>query len=364
MCMARVGLLIILIFTACNYQQKAEQTKPRISDITESVYASVTVRPNTTYYPQSARSALIEEIFIKEGELVKKGDVLCRLSVSADIDNRLTQAELNLEEAKSNYLGKNNLLRNIETELASVRQQLALDSTNLARQERLWKQNIGKKVDYDRASRTYQATLSQLKVLQYTRSQSLTNLENNYKKARSLVKTEREQLADFQILAKMDGKVYRVHKEIGELISPQEQLAEIGSAEDFVLEMDIDEVDITKIAIGDTVIIALEAYPNEVFPAQLASIAPKKDELTQTFRVESQFLQKPPKLYNGLSGEANIVTDTRKNALIIPTAYLLDGNRVLTQGGETEVKVGVKNMEFVEILAGIDTSTVVLKPGQ
>lgn len=362
--MLRASLLIVLIFASCSYQQKEESIKPSLGDITESVYASLTVRPNTTYYPQSSRSGIIEEIFIKEGEVVKKGDILFKLSVSADIDNRLTNAELNLQEAKSNYSGKNNLLRNIETELASVRQQLALDSTNLARQERLWKQNIGKKVDYDRASRTYQTTLSQLKVLEYTRSQTLTNLENNYKKARNLVKAEREQLADFQVVAKMDGKVYRIQKEIGELISPQEQFAEIGSAEDFVVEMDIDEVDITKIGIGDTVIISLEAYPNEVFTAQLSSIAPKKDELTQTFRVESQFLQKPPKLYHGLSGEANIVADRRENALIIPTAYLLTGNRVLTLDGEKEVKVGVKNMEYVEILAGIDTSTMVLKPGQ
>lgn len=357
-----VFLLFAFTLSSCAYQAERESTKGQVRDITEAVYASVSIRPETTYHPQTSRSGIIEEIFIKEGDLVEKGDALFQLSISSTIGNRLTNAQINLGEAKANFLGKNNLLRNIETEIESVRQQLALDSTNLARQQRLWNQNIGKKIDLDRASRTYQATLSQLRVLEYNYSQSLRSLENNYRKAVSLVAAEREQVADFTIAAKMDGRVYRIHKEIGELISPQEQFAEIGSADHFLIEMDIDEVDITRISLGDTVVIALEAYPNEVFTAQVDKISPMKDELTQTFRVESQFIRTPAKLYHGLSGEASIIADQRQQALIIPTEYLLDGNRVWTRAGEVQVKTGVKNMEFVEILSGIDSSTVILKP--
>lgn len=356
--------LLILVLSSCTYRADEDSTKGRISDITEAVYASVTIRPETTYHPQTSRSGIIEKILIKEGQLVKKGDILFQLSISADVGNRLTNAKLNLGEAKANFLGKNNLLRNIETELESVRQQLALDSTNLARQQRLWAQNIGKKIDLDRASRAYQTTLSQLRVLEYSYSQSLTSLESNYRKAASLVAAEQEQISDFTVSAKLDGRVYRIHKEIGELISPQEQFAEIGSADDFLIEMDIDEVDITRISLGDTVVVALEAYPNEVFTARINQISPMKDELTQTFRVESKFINSPEQLYYGLSGEASIIADQRKSALLIPSDYLVSGNRVLTADGEKEVKIGVKNMEFVEILSGIDSSTVILKPNQ
>ena len=362
--MRTVFLLFTLALANCTNGPDKLSTKARISDITEAVYASVTIRPATTYHPQTSRSGIIEEIFIEEGELVKKGEVLFQLSVSAEVGHRLTNAQLNLGEAKANFSGKNNLLRNIETEMGSVRDQLALDSTNLARQQRLWKQNIGKKIDLDRASRTYQATLSQLSVLEYNYSQTLLSLENNYRKAASLVAAEQEQILDFRVSAKMDGKVYRIHKEVGELLSPQEQFAEIGSAADFLVEMDIDEVDIARISLGDTVVITLEAYPNEVFTAQIDKISPMKDELTQTFRVESQFIHAPEKLYYGLSGEASIIADQRKGALLIPTDYLLNGNRVMTTDGEIGVKIGVKNMEFVEILAGIDSSTVILKPEQ
>lgn len=359
-----VFLLFTLTLANCTYGPRQDSTKGHISDITEAVYASVTIRPEATYHPQTSRSGIIEEIFIDEGALVKKGDVLFQLSISPDVGNRLSNAQLNLGEAKANYLGKDNLLRNIETELESVRQQLVLDSTNLARQQRLWKQNIGKKIDLDRATRTYQATLSQLRGLEYSYSQTLIALENNYRKAVNLLKTEKEQVSDFTVSAKMDGKVYRIHKEVGELLSPQEQFAEIGTADDFVVEMDIDEVDIARISLGDTVVINLEAYPNETFTAEIAKVSPMKDELTQTFRVESRFIIAPQKLYYGLSGEASIIADQRRGALLIPTDYLLNGNRVLTSEGEVGVRIGVKNMEFVEILSGIDSSIVLLKPEQ
>lgn len=359
-----VLLLFIFTLASCAFQAEQESTKGQVRDITEAVYASVTIRPETSYHPQTSRSGLIEEIYVEEGDLVKKGDRLFQLSISADLGNRLTNAQLNLGEAKANFMGKDNLLRNIETEIESVRQQLTLDSTNLARQQRLWKQNIGKKIDLDRATRTYQATLSQLRVLEYSYSQTLSNLENNYKKAVNLLQTEREQVSDFTILAKMDGKVYQIHKEVGELLNPQEQFAEIGSADDFLVEMDIDEVDITSVSLGDTVVISLEAYPDEVFTAYIEKVSPMKDELTQTFRVESRFIHTPEKLYYGLSGEASIVVDQREGALLIPTDYLMEGNRVMTVQGEVGVKIGVKNMEFVEIRSGIDSTTVILKPEQ
>lgn len=361
---AYLFLAFSLLGLSCGFQKNEEYIKPRLSDITESVYASVTIRPENSYFPQPSRSGIIEEVFVAEGDQVKKGQLLFRISMTADINNRLSNAELNLQEAKANFSGNNNLLLNIEAELESTQQQLLLDSTNWERQEGLWQKNIGKKVDLDRSRRTYQATLSQYNILQNRYAQTLTNLENNYQKALNLVRTEKEQLRDFNVRAKMDGKVYSINKEIGEQISPQEQFAEIGSADDFLIEMDIDEIDITKIEIGDTVTVALEAYPDEVFLAILSKIAPKKDEMTQTFRVESYFLQKPPKLYHGLSGEANIISDVRKQALIIPAEYLMTGNQILTAEGERSVKVGVRNMDYVEIRSGVDTATVVIKPVQ
>ena len=96
----------------------------------------------------------------------------------------------------------------------------------------------------------------------------------------------------------------------------------------------------------------------------LSKIFPKKNDISQTFRVEGEFIKHPPKLYYGLAGEGNIVVSKRSNALIIPTEYLMPNNMILTNDGEISVTTGMKNLEFVEILSGIDTNTVIIKPGE
>jgi HlyD family secretion protein len=160
----------------------------------------------------------------------------------------------------------------------------------------------------------------------------------------------------------MDGKIYDLRKEEGELISIQEPLAQIGKENSFVIDMLIDEVDIAKVSPGQLIYITLDAYKDQVFEASLSKIYPLKDTRTQTFQVEGRFTKEPPKLFAGLSGEANIVLTEKKNAITIPLDYLMQGKKVQTEKGEVVVETGISNMSFVEILSGIDTSTVLLKP--
>lgn len=357
-------LALSLFLFSCKQENTDENIKAELSNITESVYASVKIKPNVTYYPQSSRSGIIKKIFVKENQEVKEGQELFKISPAAEIDSRLTDAQLNLQQAKANYQGKDNLLLNLQSEIQSVQQQLLLDSTNYKRLQRLWSKNIGTKIDLDRAKLAYDASVNRHSILKNKYAQTAINLENSYKRALNMVNAERSVLGDFTVRSQINGKIYSIFKEEGELINPQERFAEIGTDSNFIIEMDVDEVDITKINMGDTVSISLEAYPNEAFLSKISQIASKKNELTQTFKVESVFFKNPPKLYNGLSGEANIIISERKNAMVIPADYLMKGNKVNTPDGNKEIKVGVKNMKFVEVLSGIDTTTTLLKPEQ
>lgn len=353
--------MLVLIFS-CQNTGSDKGVKPQRKDITESVYASVKVVPAITYHPQPLRSGIIEAVYVTEGTLVAKGQALFKIKPTIDVEGQLANATINMEEAKSNYLGQNNLLNNIQLEIQTTKDNLSLDSINLQRQERLLAQNIGKKADYEHLQLKVLNTQKQLEILKQQLSQTKANLEANYKKALNTIRTEQQQLADFTVLSKMDGRVYAIHKETGDFISTQEKFAEIGTADQFKIEMDIDEVDITKIEVGDSVLIVLNAYPEAVFLAKISKIAPKKDDLTQTFRVESTFTELPPRLYYGLAGEANIIVSKRSQALVIPATYLMANNKVLTADGAISVKVGMKNLEFVEILSGIDTATSLIKP--
>ena len=353
--------LLLLLF-ACQDKNSDEDIKPHLSNITESVYASVKVIPEDAYNCKSTMSGLIKKIYIQEGDQVKKGQTLFTISPAAELSNRLKDAQLYLNEAKENYLGKSNQLINLELEMANLKEQNQLDSVNYERARRLWNQNIGSKNQLERSQLAYQNSTSKVNSLINKYAQTKLNLKNQYERAQNLVSTTSTQLKDFEIQAEIDGKVFAIYKELGEFISPQESFAEIGSATNFIIEMDIDEVDISKIELGDTAIINLEAYPDKLFSSTLNYISDKKSNTTQTFKVEAEFTQSPVKLFHGLSGEANIVISRKENAIIIPSDYLISGNKVLTADGEVELKLGIKGLEFVEVLEGIDSSITILKP--
>ncbi|MDJ0646791.1 MAG: HlyD family efflux transporter periplasmic adaptor subunit, partial [Flavobacteriaceae bacterium] len=161
---------------------------------------------------------------------------------------------------------------------------------------------------------------------------------------------------------KINGKVYALYKEPGEIVSTREPLAAVGSALNFIIEMLVDEVDIVRIAENQEVLISLDAYEGLVFKGSVTKIYPKKDERNQTFTVEALFHTPPKKLYPGLSGEANIVIAKKDNVLAIPKAYLIDENKVKTDDGLVEITIGLENMDLVEVVAGINESTYIYKP--
>ena len=355
-------ILCSILIWSCSNDGKEDQIKPRLSDITESVYASASLVPDDSYFVKSNKTGIINKIYVEDGDLVKKGQTLFEISASADVQNRSKNANINLNEAQANYSGPNNALISMKLELASLQEQYQLDSIYYERKNRLWDQNIGSKNELDRAMLALQTSQNKLKSLQSQYLQTSRSLKSQYEMAKNQANAELSQLSDFKIASEIDGKVFDVYKQVGEYISPQENFAEIGSPTDYIIEMDVDEVDIAKINVGDTAIISLEAYADRVYLSTITYISDKKDQRTQTFKIESEFVEAPPKLFHGLSGEGNIVIEKRKNVLIIPSDYVVSGNKVLTEKGEVAVKLGIKSLDYVEVVSGIDTSTLITKP--
>jgi len=350
-----------MVFILVSCSEKQEQIKPTVSVLSEMVYASAIVVPLNEYVVYPENQGVIEELMIREGDVVQKGQVLARIKqVNSELQNR--DAQLALEAAEENIEGPSNLLESIVQEMDQLRAQIQLDSLNLVRQQNLWGQGIGARVELDNRKLKYKLGLKQLAALKIRYDQTERDLTSRVSTARNAVKRSSVNLSDFTIRAKMDGQVFSLNKELGERIGVQEPLAKIGSKGAFIIELQIDEVDVARVDTGQQVIVSLDAYEGEVFEAKIVQIFPEKNARNQTFQVEAHFTQPPEKLFSGLSGEANILLRRREQVLSIPFEYLLDGNQVLTQDGAVAVKIGMRNLDRVEILTGIDTSTVILKP--
>ena len=329
--------------------------------ITESVYSSVTIQPDSLYQAYAVVSGILEDNLVEEGDTVVIGTPIAQIINNAPQLN-VENARLNLELAIDNYSGNNAVIRTLEDEIRAARLQAQNDSVNYFRQKNLWDQNIGSQVEYDSRKLAYELSTNRLSLLLSNYNRTKNELKTKVIQAENNYKTAMITTGDFTVESKINGTVYALYKNRGELISTLEPLASLGSSEDFIIEMLIDEVDIVKVQIGQIAIVTLDAYNDQVFEAVVSKVYPRKDERTQTFKVEALFKESPEVLYPGLAGEGNIVIGTKENALTIPKTYLVNENTVLTEDGPVEISTGLRDLELVEVRSGLDENTTILKP--
>ena len=351
---------LIFLFSCGNNNEKIQ---PSITSISESVYSSVTVQPDSLYQVFAAVSGILDKNLVEEGDSVQKGSPIVQIINNAPQLN-VENARLTLELAIDNYSGNNALLKTLEDEIRAARLRVQNDSVNYFRQKNLWDQNIGSQVEYDSKKLAYELSSNNLSLLLSNYSRSKNELRTKVIQAENNYKTAQITTGDFTVESKIQGTVYALYKNHGESVSVLEPIAAIGSTDDFVIEMLVDEVDIVKIKIGNLTLVTLDAYQNQVFEAEVSKIYPRKDERSQTFMVEALFKDPPEVLYPGLAGEGNIIIGSRENVLTIPREYLINKNMVRTEEGLVELKLGLQNMEYVEVLSGLDKETSILKPEQ
>lgn len=352
-------IIVILFISGCTSTE--ESIQPEMKSITESVYASVAIQPAEAYQVHSAVTGIIDRIYHEEGDTIRKGDPILQIT-NTNPELNLENAKLSLDMAQKAYSGGSNVLKELEDEIEIAQLKLTNDSINFIKQRNLWEKNIGTQNTFEARELTYNTSKSNLAILlnRYQRTKDdlriqLEQAENNYKNA--LNKKE-----EHLILSLIDGRIYSLLKEPGEMVSPQEPLAIIGKTNDFIIEMSVDEVDIAKLELDQTVIVALDAYPDQSFEAKVSKIYPQKNTATQTFTVEAVFDKQPTKLFSGLSGEANIVISTNTNALVIPRTYLTTEGEVQTDEGLIKVQIGLMDLQMVEILSGISADTNIYLP--
>ncbi|WP_394973039.1 efflux RND transporter periplasmic adaptor subunit [uncultured Croceitalea sp.] len=353
------SVLGVLLIAACG--SKHEKILPEKTTITESVYSSVTIQPDSLYEAYASIAGILDKNFVEEGTLVQKGDIILQV-INTTPELNADNAKLAYQLAKDNYNSSSGILKGIQDQITAAKLKFKNDSINYYRQKRLWEQNIGSKIEFDNRQLTFELSQNNLQLLKSDYERTQNELRTKVQQANNNYKTAQITTKDFTVSSKINGKVYALYKQPGEIVTTMEPLAAVGSEKKFIIELLVDEVDIVKLALGQKALITLDAYGTKVFEAKVNKIYPRKDERSQTFTVEAEFDNPPETLYPGLSGEGNILIAEREGSMVIPKTYLIDGNKVLTKTGLVAVKTGLQNLDKVEILEGIDETTYLLKP--
>lgn len=334
---------------------------PEQKPLREYVYATAMVEPAEEYEVYSAISGVIERCLIEEGDRVEQGSTLFVLQRDVP-KSQLAEAQLSYEIARTNVRPTESRISELQEQISAARLQLQNDSQLMVRQERLWKQGIGSLQERDQRQLKYELSRSQLQTLQEQLGRARRELDDQLRLAAQRVESKQAVAGEYRIQSLIDGRVYQLLREAGESVTPQQPLAIIGSADAFQVELEIDEEDIGRIQLGQTVYFTLEAFPDSLFQGHIYRINPYLHPLSRTFIAEAQFdrpLQQP---YSGLTGEANILIREHSDALVVPIGYVSDQQTVLTDTGWVRVETGIRTLEYVEILSGLSPQTPIRQP--
>ncbi|MDP3469340.1 MAG: efflux RND transporter periplasmic adaptor subunit [Daejeonella sp.] len=354
----RILVFLSVVLFSCG--DSVETTKPTIESISQSVYASGVLKSQGQYQAFASVSGIVNQIFVLEGDTVKKGDPI--LTVSNEVQklntesarivsdyNALSANQGKLNEAASLIEFSGNKMRN--------------DSALFYRQKNLWEQEIGTKVELEQRELAWQNSKNSYNsaIIRYNDLKRQLNFAAT--QARKNLSISQTLANDYTLKSEIDGIVYNIYKLKGEIVSPQSSVAVIGSADKFILEMQVDENDILLIKNGQKVLVNLDSYKGKVFEAVVTRINPLMNERNKTFLVEAEFIQKPERVYPNITFEANIIIQEKSGALLIPRTYLLKDSLVIKSSGDTvPVKTGLKDYQKVEILSGIKQDDELVKP--
>jgi HlyD family secretion protein len=344
-----VPILLVLIVGGCS--SKSESIHPKVQNISSSVYASGTIKSKSQYQAVPSVSGIIREVFVDDGDYVRKGQLLFRIDDRAPLINEENAA---LSASYYDLESNQDKLEDARNTIRLAREKLKTDSLMYIRQLNLFNQNVISKVELEQRELAYQSSQNALSnaVIRYNDLKRQINF--SAKQAKNNLALSSKSASDFEIRSDIDGRVYSVLIEKGDLVGPQVPLAVVGSADSFVLEMQVDEYDIAKVDLNMRVLVTMDSYKGQVFEARVSKINPLMNERSKTFKVEAIFTKAPKKIFPNTSFEANIVLESKKEVLTIPRAYLLKGDSVLlATGRKQKVKIGLRDFEFVEILSGL-----------
>jgi HlyD family secretion protein len=315
-------------------------------DLTSIVTASGEIRPKNYTNVEGEGIGKITTIVVKEGDQVKKGDVLLKLEniqPGADVaaqEATIDSTEAGMRAAAASYDSAVATLAQREADLEKAR-------FDWQRSQQLYKEQLIAKSEYDATKATYDgavaalnASKAQVEQTRAAREQSRYNLEQ----ATAVLKHTKDVLRKTTYVAPIDGIVSYIAVRVGENVVPGIQNAEgsmlmtISDMSVVAAEVKVDETDITNVREGDTADVTIDALPGKVFKGRVTQVGDEAilrssglAATTQTtantqeardFKVVVTIDNPPDSLRPGLSASAKIQTAQKKGVLTIPIQAL------------------------------------------
>jgi len=307
-----IGVAVVLVALVAGNLLKSdsdaitiESEKVKRQTVVHKVNGTGVIQPEVEVKISATISAWITQITVKEGDFVKRGQLLISL------DEKQYRAAYN--QARSS-------VKSAQANLTQVKAQKD-------RTESLFANNLISAQELEAITAQYQLAESQLE------------------QAQAGLASQEDQLSKTRIVAPQSGTVAKIYKEVGEMalgsMFQADVLMIVADLSKMEVQIDVNENDVVSVAVGDTTEIEIDAFQDTTFigvVSEIAHIAETQSLGTQeqvtNFEVKISMVDVPDNIRPGMSATADIITDVKEDVIAIPIQCLT----VRQEGWEKEAK--------------------------
>lgn len=380
----RIGLILGILllaglvggsvyYAAGGSKLNVEKERITISEVTKGNFKNYipvngVVMPVTTIYLDAMEGGRVEEKFVEDGTMMKKGQPILRLSnpdlmmslvaEQNGVYNTLTQVQIAQNSARQTTVNSLNSLADVESQLSEAERIYHLD-------QKLIKEKVIGSQDYKKDEINYNY-LKQKKELQKqilrqdstTKQQQLTQNQRLYDGAQRALGLMKQKVEDLIVKAPVDGQLTSLEAEIGQNINKGARLGQIDVVSSYKARVDIDEHYINNVFVGlaGTAQIGDKSYQLEI-----------KKVYTQVtngrFQVDMNFVGATPNnIRRGQTLQIMLTLSDDRPAVLLPRGGFYQqtgGNWIfkVSQDGsrayKVDIQVGGQNPDYYEVLKGL-----------
>ncbi len=235
-------------------------------DITEIVSASGKVQPEVEVKISSDVSGEIVELLVKEGDTVRKGDLLLR------IDPIIYQSAV--QRMSSTLNGAKAQLANSSARMEQSKAQFLNAEANYNRNKKLHDQQAISDAEFEQIKATYESAVADVNAS----GESVKSADFNVSSTQASLKEANDNLAKTTIYAPVDGTISKLNKRKGERIIGMAQMEgteimRLANLNEMEVQVDVNENDILRVMEGDTALIEVDAHNNRKFKGIVTEVA-------------------------------------------------------------------------------------------
>ena len=338
----------------------------------ETIPVNGIVLPLTTIYLDAVEGGRVEERYVDDGAIMKKGQPILRLSNTdlqlglvtqeTNVYNLLTQMQISKNAAQQNTVSKLNQMTDVESQLKEAERVYKLD-------KHLYEEKAIGSQEYQQAVNNYNYYLRKQKLTQQILQQDSASTEQQLKQARqsfegsqTALNVMKEKVGDLIVRAPIDGQLTSLDAEIGQSKNKGERLGQIDVLDGYKVRVDIDQHYISRIFTG---LYGTFDFADKTYKLVIKKIYTQVNT-NGSFQVDMEFVGDVPKgIRRGQTLQIVLALSDASTAVLLPKGGFYQqtgGNWIfkVSENGKTAYKVdiqlGRQNPDYYEVLQG-------LKPG-